>query len=207
MQLDIADTLLGAIILGIALPLLYLLARGAAKIADASTARLLAPLAPPIEGKLEQTRIRGRYGGHELMVSSFPGQSVGTGESATRINAFIIEVLHVVGQQDWHLQFYVTGWLGQGPKELIIHAQDQALGERLRQSDVLLAVNGVSAPTDSYVTVRYEARWQRLIYTDDVSPEKVPSLQHYAKQLALLDHLVGVNNSVNPISQTTGQSY
>lgn len=202
MSLEISDTLLGAIILGIALPLLYLLAQGAAKVADASTARLLAPLAPPIAGKLEQTRIRGRYRGHQLMVTFFPDQSVGTGESATRINAFIIEVLHVSGQQDWHLQFYVTGWLGQGPKELIIHAQDQALGERLRQSDVLQAVSGVSAPTDSYVTVGYEARRQRLTYTDDVSPGKVPSLQHYAKQLALLDHLVAVNAIVNPI--TTG---
>ncbi|GAB3942198.1 hypothetical protein GCM10028805_06440 [Spirosoma harenae] len=204
MLLELSDTLLGAIILVIALPLLYLLARLATKVADANSARLLAPLATPIEGKLEQGLIRGRYRGHQVMVTFFPDQSVGTGESATRINAFIIEILHVVGQQDWHLQFYVTGWLGQGPKELMIHAQDQALGERLRQSDVLQAVRGVSAQTDSYVTVQYEARTQRLTYTDDVSPQKVPSLQHYAKQLDLLDHLVRVNALVNPISQAIG---
>ncbi|MCF0075674.1 hypothetical protein LZD49_34700 [Dyadobacter sp. CY261] len=200
MLLELSDTQLGAIILVIVLPLLYLLARVAAKIAEASTARLLAPLAPPIEGKIEKTRIRGRYRGRDILVSFSPDQSVGTGESATRINAFIIEALHVAGRQDWHLQFYITGWLGQGPKKLIIHAQDQALQERLRQSDVLQTVSEVSAPTQSYVTIRYQARSQRLTYTDDVSPEKVPSLEHYALQLALVDHLVAINTSVNPIT-------
>jgi hypothetical protein len=200
MDSDLSDMLLGSIILVVLLPLLYLLARGVARLGDASTARRLAPLAPFIEGSLERTHIRGRYKGHQVRVSFSPGQS---GESATRINAFLIEVLDLAGQQDWRIQFHVSGWLGQGPNELRIHVPDQALGERLHQAGVLAAVAQVSAPTQCYVTVEYRAQRQKLTYTDDVSPGMIPSFQHYAAQLALIAYLVTVNGEANPVVSTT----
>lgn len=199
MDSDTSDIVLGVVIFAILVPILYVVGRTAARIGDVWTARILAPLAPAVEGIVEQTRIRGRYKGHAVMVFFSPEQNVGSGDSATRINAFYIEVINLAGQQDWRIKFQVSGLLGQGPKELIIHAPDEALGDRLYQSGVLTAVDRVSAPTSSYVTVQYEAQWQRLTYTDDVSPEKIPSLQHYTRQLELVAHLVEVNNQPNPV--------
>jgi hypothetical protein len=62
----------------------------------------------------------------------------------------------------------------------------------------LAAVAAVSAPTKGYVTVKYEAIMQKLTFMDDVSPGKIPSLQKYNQQLALVTHLAKVNNQVNP---------
>jgi len=89
--------------------------------------------------------------------------------------------------------------LGQGPKQLYIEAQDKALGERLDRSGVLAAVSTVSAPTQTYVTVEYQARRQTLTYTDDVSPRRIPSHKQFAAQLELVARLAEVNEQVNHI--------
>jgi hypothetical protein len=133
-----------------------------------------------------------------VRVSFATRQSVGSGESATDINAFSIEVVDQAGRQDWRVKFHVLGIFGQGPKQLFIEASDRALGERLERSGVLDAVSAVSSPTRDYVTVAYDARRRSLTYTDDVSPRRISSRERFAAQLALVARLAEINAQVNP---------
>ncbi len=199
MSQETSDFILGAVILVVIIPVIYAVARVISKIGDAWSARLLAPLAPAIGGSVTANHpcIRGRYAGRAVRVSFTPRQSVGSGDSATSINAFHIEVLNLSGQQDWRIKFHLAGFFGQKPKELYIEVQDRALGERLNQAGVLAEVAAVSAATQDYVTVTYEARRQTLTYTDDVAPRKIPSPQQFAAQLALIARLAEVNELVN----------
>ena len=59
------------------------------------------------------------------------------------------------------------------------------------------AVSKVSRPSEDYVAVAYDARRKALIYMDDVSPQKVPSLKQFAVQLELVARLVEINEQVN----------
>ncbi len=200
MSQESANLALGALILIVLIPVLYVVGRVIGTIGDAWSARILAPLAPAIDGTVYQSDpcMRGRYQGRDVRVSFTPSQSVGSGDSATSINAFYIEVIDLPGRQDWRIKFYVSGFFGQSPKQLYIEVQDKALGERLDRSGVLAAVSSVSAPTQPYVTVQYAARRQTLTYTDDVSPRRIPSHKQFAAQLALVARLAEVNQQVNP---------
>ncbi|CAG0937011.1 hypothetical protein TFLX_05914 [Thermoflexales bacterium] len=200
MSQDTSTFILGAVIFVVLIPVIYVVARVITMIGDAGSAHLLAPLAPAIGGTVDRNQpcIRGRYQGRDVRVSFTPGQSVGSGDSATAINAFYVEVLDLPGRQDWRIKFHLSGLLGQGPKQLTIEVQDKALGERLEQSEVLSAVAAVSTPTQPYVTVAYEARQKTLTYTDDMTPRQIPSRAQFTAQLELVARLAEVNDRVNP---------
>jgi len=201
MSQETANLALGALILIILLPILYIVGRVMGTIGDVWSARILAPMAPAIDGTVDRSPpcIRGSYLDREVRVSFTPGQNVGSGDSAMQINAFYIEVSNVPGRQDWRIKFYTSGVFGQSPNQLYIEVQDKALGERLDRSGVLAVVATVSAPTQSYVTVAYEVRRQTLTYTDDVSPHRIPSHDHFVAQLELVMRLAVVNEQVNPL--------
>ena len=181
--------------------LLYYFARVAVWIGDAFTARLLAPLAPLIAAvpNSRQAYLLGTYLGYKVRFTITPGQSVGSGDASSSINAFHVEVLDVPGKKDWWLQFHVSGMFGQGPKQLGIGARDTALAERLQQSNVVKEVEAVSSPTDIYITVSYEAFRKSLTYTDDVSPRKVPTAEVVPRYLALAVRLAELNARINPL--------
>jgi hypothetical protein len=196
-----SDTVLGVLILIVVTPVLYFVGRTAGMIGDAWSARLLAPLAPAIGGIVDQSGpcVRGRYQGRDVRVSFTTRQNVGSGESATWINAFHIEVTELAGRQDWRLKFHQKGFFGPSQKELYIEVKDEALGQRLERAGVLAEVAAVSAPTDCYVTVEYEARRKVLTFTDDVSPRRVPSHEQFTAQLLLVARLAEINEQVNPV--------
>lgn len=202
MTSDTATMVLGALVLVVATPALYFVARLASRLGDSWSAHLLAPLAPAIGGTVcrRDPCIRGSFQGHALHVFFSPRESVGSGDSATSINAFCIEALDVAGEQDWRVRFHLSGLFGQGPKQLFVEVQDTALGQRLERSGLLAEIAAVSAPTQDYVTVAYAARRQLLIYTVDVSPRRTPSPKDFAAQLALVARLVQVNAQVNATS-------
>ena len=190
----------GVALLAVAV-VLYFVARLAVRIGDAYTARMLAPLAPMIGANVDSRRsyLLGTYDGYNVHIDMSPGQSVGTGESASSINAFHVKVLDLPGKKDWWIQFHVTGIFGQGPKELGIGARDDALAERLRLTNVVREVAAVSAPTNTYITVSYEAFQKVLTYTDDVSPGKLPTRETFAKHLALAVRLAALNKQINSV--------
>src|SRR5687768_3079483 len=114
MSQETSNLALGALILVVLIPVLYMVGRLIGTIGDAWSARILAPLAPAIAGTVYRSRpcIKGHYQGRAVRVSFTPGQSVGAGDSATTINAFYIEVIAVPGRQDWRLKFSGAGFLG-----------------------------------------------------------------------------------------------
>jgi hypothetical protein len=197
---DTSDIVLGVLMVAVLLPVLYYVAKFITIIGDAWSARIFAPLAAAIDGTVKGGTMRGRYQGHDLRVSYAHNPSLEwewEEARAVTINAFYIEVMDLPGHQDWKIRFYVFGTFGQGPKKLVIEAKDFALGERLAQSSVLAAVYAVSAPTDYYLTVAYDARSRILTYTDDVSPRSVPLREKFAAQLELVARLVAINGQVN----------
>lgn len=197
---DTSNIVLGMLITVVLIPVLYYVARFFAMIGDMWSARVLAPLTPAISGTVNGGFMRGHYQGHDLQVSYAHNPRIEWEDTrAITINAFYIEVMNQPGQQDWCIRFHVSGTFGQGPKKLHIEVKDLALGERLKQAGVLDAVSAVSAPTNYYETVAYDARRQVLTYTDDVSPHSIPSSKKFAAQLDLVAYLVEINAQVNPV--------
>jgi hypothetical protein len=197
---QLSDGAPGALILVVLVPCIYFAARAAVVIGAGWSAYRLAPLAPLIEGTIDRKSpcIRGTYCGTNVRVSFTPKQAIGSGESATSINAFYIQVTDLPGKHNWRIPFGITGLLGQAQKSLYIETLDEEFRERMDRAGVLLAVGAVSAPTANYVTVDYDCRLRTLTYTDDVSPKWIPSQAAYAKHLTLVAHLVQLNKQLNP---------
>lgn len=197
---DTSDLVLGVIIVVVALPVLYFVAQFIRKIMEAWAGRVLAPLASVLgnEAKLSAGSLRGSYQGIELRAFYAKDKNDRWDSvNSTGFNAFYIEAMGLPGQHDWSIKFHVSGLMGQGPKKLFIQTADKGLGERLAQSGVIEAVSRVSAPSEDYVTVAYDARRKALIYTDDVSPKSVPVGEKFVAQLALFTRLVEINARVN----------
>jgi hypothetical protein len=198
-----SDSILpGVLIVIVMLPVLYGIGRAGTALGDVWSAYLLAPLAPMIGGHVERSRRRivGTYEGWPVHVFFEPQRSVGpsSGRSSTsRINAFCVAIPDLPGEEDWQLQFHVTGTFGQGGRELGFGMSDGPLRLRLEQAGVIADVSAVSSPTLSYRTVQYEKRTRTLTYTDDVSPLRIPSSARFAVHLALAARLAALNARVN----------
>ena len=203
MFLELPDTVFGALVLVVLIPLLYFAARLTVRINGAWMAFRAAPLAAAIDGHRDPGGyyLRGRYGGHVVRVSFAPGARLNGAysNSAHRfINALNLELHEVPGQQDWVVHYrQKQGWLSQGPVYAFLEAAAPELAQRLEQAGVLAAVTAVGGGTTHYETVRYNARQQVLYYTTDVAPQKLPSQAKYRQQLDLLLQLAEINGRVN----------
>jgi hypothetical protein len=201
MDQETRNFILSAMSIPFLLIFLYIVGRVIGAILGVWSSLLIAPLAPLIDGAVDwkSSCIKGTYQGRNICAYSTPKQNLGSGESATWIHAFHIEVSDLTGKQDWQIHFMQTGMFGQGDKRLTIGVRDEALGERLYDSGVIAQVGRVSSPTDSYVTVKYETKRGILTYTDDVSPKRIPSREQFEAQLALAAVLATLNEQVNSI--------
>jgi hypothetical protein len=199
MSKDTWDIIEGALVIAVLLPVCYVIGRLGSAIEAKRHGHILAPLAPFINGKIDGGAINGQYQGHALRVTYAPRTSVGPGNLRLCINGFYIEASDIPGEQDWRILFFVTGLLGQGPRQLFIKA-DKDLTARLESSGVLQEIAAVSSASQDYVTVAYSARFKTLTYTDDVSPNYISSPPHFEKQLALMARLIQVNAQVNATS-------
>jgi Tol biopolymer transport system component len=200
MNSETLDIVWGVLIVAVALPVLYFAARLATKIGQAWSARILAPLAPVLGSvsKLSAGALRGIYKGCDLRAFYAKNKNDGWDDTnSVGFNAFYIEAMDLPGRHNWSIKFHVSGLLGQGPKELFIHAADSALSERLAQTGVIAAVAKVSTPSEDYVTVAYDAGRKVLTYSDDVSPRSVPTPQQFLAQLDLVARLAVINTEVN----------
>ena len=203
MNSDTADVALGVLIVAVALPVLYFMAGFGRKIGEAWAARILAPLAPLLgsEAKLSAGSLRGIYQGCDLRAFYGKDKNDGWDDTSNSVgfNAFYIKVMDIPGQYNWVVTFCFSGFLGRGPKLLVIRAADNDLGERLAHTDVIALVSNVSTPSEDYVTVAFDARRKVLTYTDDVSPRSVPSAKQFRAQLDLVVRLVEINTEVNRV--------
>jgi hypothetical protein len=193
-----SDAALGAIILVPLVIVVYVLARVATAIGDARGARVLAPLAPAVQGEVSRDgpHVTGLHRGHRVRLSFTAGQSVGSGESAQRFNAFHTTVLDVAGAASWRVRFHPTSLLGTG-KRLRIESEDAALAGRLDRSGALDAIAAVAVPSHDYVVAEFDASSGTLMCTDDVSPRKVPAEAQLPHHLDLATYLADVNAHLN----------
>ena len=199
MSQDTANMVLGTVILIVAVPALYFAARGFAKLADRWSAAQLAPLAAALGGQtsVDPPRIVVVRAGRTLHLTYAANTSVGTGDSATRMNEFIVDVTGVAGGQSWRALFRVTGLLGQGTKKLQLELQDQALGGRLVDAGLLAEVEAVCSPTTVYAAAAFDARQRRLSVVDDVSPKKLPDATACEHLITLALRVAEINERVN----------
>jgi hypothetical protein len=193
-----SDAALGAIILVPLVIGIYVLARVASAVGDAWGARVLAPLAPAIEGEVSRhgPHVTGVHRGHAVRLSYTPGQPVGSGEGASQFNAFHVAVLDVAGEARWLVRYYPTSMFGH-EKRLQVESKDAAFAQRLDQSGALEAIAAVCTPSHHYVAAEYDARTRMLTCTDDVSPRKVPTDAQLIRQLDLATYLADVNAHLN----------
>jgi hypothetical protein len=68
----------------------------------------------------------------------------------------------------------------------------------LTRSGALDLVAEVNVASYSYVVAAYDARTKILTYTDDVSPRRVPTPDHFARELDLVARLAAINAASNP---------
>jgi hypothetical protein len=169
------------------------------RLIDRHTARAMAPLAQAIGGAVDSRgpAIRANYQGRPLRAFSEPEANVGSGDSASTMNAFYVEVSDLPGVRNWSIKFYVTGLLGQGPKKLQIETTDEALGERLLRSGIMDEVAAFCAPTTDYVAVAYDVWRKTVTLTDDILREKLPSPKSFVRQASLAVRLAQVNEQAN----------
>ena len=197
---ETSDLVYGVLIVAVTLPTLYFLAQVMIKIREAWAARVLAPLAPAFgsETTLSAGTLMGHYKGIQLRAGYAKDKNDDwDSDNSVGFNAFYIEARNLAGQHNWSIKFHVSGPLGQGPRKLVIHSADTSLSERLLLSGAIEAVSKVSRPSEDYVAVAYDARRKVLVYMDDVSPQKVPSLKQFTVQLELVTRLVEINEQVN----------
>ena len=175
------------------------IARVIGGVVDRHTARAMAPLAQAIGGAVDPRgpAIRGNYQGRTLRAFSESNATVGSGESASTMNAFRVEVADLPGVRNWSIRFYVTGMLGQGPKKLHIETADEALGERLLRSGIIDEVAAFCTPTTNYAAVTYDVWRKTITLTDDVLREKLPSPANFVRQASLAVRLAHVNEQAN----------
>jgi hypothetical protein len=159
----------------------------------------MAPLAQAIGGVVDPRgpAICGSYQGRTLRAFNQTNANVGSGESASTMNAFYVEVSDLPGVRNWSLKFYVTGLLGQGPKKLHIETADEALGERLLQSGIIDEVAAFCTPSTNYVAVVYDVWRKTITLTNDVLREKLPSPENFVRQASLAVRLAQVNEQAN----------
>jgi hypothetical protein len=168
-------------------------------VVDGHTARAMAPLAEAIGGAVDVRgpAIRANYQGRTLRAFNERKANVGSGDSASTMNAFYIEVSDLPGVRNWSIKFYVTGLLGQGPKKLFIETTDEALGERLLRSGIIDEVAAFCTPTMDYVAVAYDVWRKTVTLTDDILREKLPSPKNFVRQASLAVRLAQVNEQAN----------
>jgi hypothetical protein len=173
--------------------------RVVAGVIDRHMARAMAPLAQTIGGAVDPRgpAIRANYEGRTLRAFNDASANVGSGESASTMNAFYVEVSDLPGVRNWSIKFYVTGLLGQGPKKLYIETIDEAFGERLLRSGIIDEVAAFCTPTTDYVAVAYDMRRKTVTLTTDILREKLPSPKNFVRQAALAVRLAQVNEHAN----------
>lgn len=194
------DMLFGGMVLAIFLVFVFLLGMLINRFKNARFARAWTPLAPLIGGKVVADGggaatgwLTGTYRGRRVVASMTPNRNLYSGESGHRYNYFDVALLDVPGQQDWKIE-YQTAILGFGQTGWRIVTKDKALEDRLNASGILATIANVGSDE-----VLYQARERKLLFTEDVTPQWIPTPERFQQELELLLVLSKVNEEVNSV--------
>ncbi len=193
------DMLFGGMVLAIFLVFIFLAGMLISRFKNARFAKAWTPLAPLIGGKVVEdgggaatSWLTGTWRGRRVVASMTPNRNLYSGESGHRYNHFDVALLDVPGGRDWKIE-YQTAILGFGQTGWRIVTRDKALEDRLNASGILFAVSNFGSPE-----IAYSARDGKLQYSDDVTPQWIPTPERFQQELELLLTLAKVNEEVNP---------
>ncbi|HEX6904201.1 MAG TPA: hypothetical protein VF789_31115 [Thermoanaerobaculia bacterium] len=194
------DMLFGGMVLAIFLVFVFLLGLLISRFKNARFAKAWKPLAPLIDGKVVEdgggaatSWLTGSYRGRRVVASMVPDRNrYSEDSSGHRYNYFDVALLDMPGQQDWKIE-HQTAILGFGQTGWRIVTKDKALEERLNASGILFAVSPFGSPE-----IAYSARDGKLQYSEDVTPQWIPTPERFQQELELLLTLAKVNEEVNP---------
>lgn len=157
-----------------------------------------ASLVPIIGGKViddgggaTTSWLKGTYQGRQVWASMVPNRNRYSGETGHYYNYFDITIQGAPGGQDWSVE-HKTALLGFGATGWKIETSDPALEVRLRDAGVIDMLAGMGMPK-----VEYKRRDGTLVYSEDVTPQWVPTPERFQEELGLLVRLVKLNEDLN----------
>lgn len=198
MSQETSDFIFGAIVLVIFLVFVFALGFLINKFKNARFTKAWAPLINIINGKVIEdggggatSYLLGTYRGRRVQASMTPDRNRYTNETGFRYNYFEVAAMDVPGKQDWTLS-YETSVLGFGQTGLQIKSKDKTLEAALNQAGVISMIAGFGNPT-----ITYSRSTQMLTFSEDVTPQWIPTPERFIAELELLLKLVEVNQRVN----------
>lgn len=193
-----SDMVLGSLLVGAFIVGCFFLGIVQQKWKNRQSASQLSPLARMVDGAVDTKNgwLQGTYQGRKLRITT-GADSTASGEVGIPFHALKIEVLDLPGQQFWNIEFAASGLFGSGAFKPRVVTRDSALQKRLEATSILEEVSQVGSSTKTYLTVEYNALKKTLVYTDDISPLRVPTQDQFARQLVLAGRLADLNQQVN----------
>ena len=192
------DMLFGTAVLAVFLVFVFILGKLIYTFKAGRFTRAWAPLVPILQGTVTNdgggaatSWLTGTYHGKKVQASMVPNRNRYSGESEPRYNHFDVAVLDVPGRQDWEIEHH-TAILGFGETGWRIRTDDELLKARLQASGIIETMTRFGCPT---VTYRRQAR--KLEYSEDVTPQWIPTPERFQEELELLLLLEKVNQEVN----------
>ena len=197
-EVPAGDMLFGSIVLVIFLVFVFALGFLLNRFKNRRFTQAWRPLVPLINGKVIEdgggaatSWLTGTYRGQPVRASMTPNRNRYSGESGHRYNYFDIALLDVPGRQDWSVE-HKTPILGFGQTGWQIDTDDAALKDRLNASGVVDEIARMG-PEE----VRYQARAKTLLFSEDVTPQWIPTPERFQEELEMLLRLARVNGEVN----------
>jgi hypothetical protein len=166
------------------------------KPATASNLSALAPLLDAqVEGHGTLQWATGHYEGRVIRIRMMAGRTLtdAHGEDS-HYNAFETIVLELPGRTDWRIH---RSGVTDDEWQLRLEVDDEALRERLQESDALKRVGAIGNPP----SVRYLAAESALYLREDVTPRLAPTPERFRGLLSLAHELAKINERVNPLDR------
>lgn len=194
-----SDGFLGAIILAVALPLIYGAGVLLARVKNARFRLAWSPLIPLVDeaevvndgGGAASSVLRGRYRGAPVAAVMAPDTRAGP-NSTLKGNRFEVTAREVPGRLNWSV-VWSDQFLGFGTTGFQIHADDPALAERLAAAGVL----ELAARLGRVDRVDFSAGARALTLREQVQPLWHPPPERFRLELDVLLELAAANAAVN----------
>ena len=192
------DLLFGSAVLAVFLVFVFALGYVIYKFKNLRFTRAWAPLVPLIQGTVSgdggggtTSWLTGTYRGQKVRAAMVPHLNRYSGESGHYYNHFEVALLDVAGRLNWNAEVK-TAILGSGQTGWTITADDPALVARLEAAGVLSLVARFGQPE-----VAYQKSARTLVYSEDVTPQWIPTPARFQEELELLLELARINADVN----------
>ncbi|GAB3327961.1 hypothetical protein GCM10027299_29320 [Larkinella ripae] len=203
MDQETSDLWWGAGILALFLLVVYGVGKLLAAINQARFRRIMAPLAPIVNGKIDgdfnKGWMEGQYRGRTFWMVMFPKRNVYSGESGFKYNSFTITLKEEPGQHDWSLNYGNANLLDafRGKQQWYVVTENATLRHRLENPALIAELEATVQGWGQGRIVAYTRSNASLAYEADVSPRLIPTEEQFRAKLDLLLRLAEINAQTN----------